>query len=449
MTLYVDTAGNDVSGRGTAASPYASVTRAMRAVPKIAHPVNIVVTDSIGAMPFPLGAWPQTIDNEIIDGGSLTIYGKGAPTRKTVDGGPHTVTAVADIGSNAQRVTIGGAAFTPDDFCGYWLRVVTGGHVDRTWPVYGNAATTICIPQDNTGDKVHNGDTVEIIYPSIVFAVDNMDIAYLPRSALTNVAGGYGKFTLANLRFDASASTNWTQFVVGSDVGAADTTIMEFVSMEGLDYGAIFYNVGLNMYTAYDTTYVADCDADILNMGEGIDGPGLSLYTSSVRAGGGLAQYSGALYSIAVAGVLRLYDPNPAFFGGCAAVETFCYSSSVYAWLAGVDNATPAVSLSIGDFQLKINVEGDCNYAVDAAHTCTVYFHSGNSCSPTLTALSALRVGTLAQVMIHDAMANFLGATAGQEAYVFVEDAAVKSATWPAAHTLVTDAHGANLVRST
>lgn len=446
-TFFVSPSSGSDSNPGTsAAAPFRSLI-APKLLPyynaRIANKINIAVLDS-EADPTKV---PTTIDPVYVDGGSLAIYGVGAPTRKPVNGGPHTVTAVADVGPNAQRVAIGGAVWAADEFCGYHLRVVTGGHVGLTFPVYGNAADNVSI-ELGFPDKVHNGDTVEIIRPTVKVDFSHLDISLTVDSAESGAAGEYSRFVLANLWLDGTPSLDWTQFALSGERLGTGYPVLDFIRLDVLDLGCELSDVVLGLGDAVDKSYVTDCGAGIANMGVYGYDANASITSVSGRGDATVFAYGSlSVYNVAISGGVRCFDSSMFMCGACAYMD----GSNIGAqgWFAGKDAATPAVTFwTNGRGDLKIHVEGACNYAVDVGACASVYMHSSNSCDPVLTALSAIRIGALGQVQIHDNCANFLGATAGQEAYIFSSNS-TKSATWPAATTLVSDTLGANLMRTT
>lgn len=444
LTKYVATTGSDVTGDGTALFPYATVDRAHRDLPKILPcPANIIVA----AGDYP-GGWPRCIDNVFTQNGSLTIYGKGAPTQKAVHGGPHAVTGSASLaGGCARRVTVGAAVgWVADEFCGYWVRIVTGAHPGRTFPVYGNTTTSICI-SDGT-DSVQVGDTVEIIAPSVKIALEDTVIAYTSRSAASTPAGAYSKLTLANLWLDGSASPNlWSQFVVQSDLGQYDGPNFDFVRVDVLDWGAYVIKTVTAIYPPMDAVYVADCDAGIANLTETLSGPSFSIVNASGRAAQAVLQNEGTIYAGAIMGSVTWQGASAFFAGGCAAIADWTErGGDAQCWLAGVDAVTPAILNARGSF--KIHVEGPCEYAIYGDDQGLIRLHSENYCSPTLCAKSAVSVGPMGRLLTKDACANFLGALAGQKAYIFRGNTAVKSDTWPAANTPVDDTRGGLLLRT-
>jgi hypothetical protein len=446
MTRYVDIAtGSDTNGRGTLAQPYATPIRAYQDIPPVAaHPVNI----HIAAGSYPMGSFPRAINTQYIDDGSLAFFGVGDATRKLVNGGPHTVTGIASE-KFSQRVTVAGAAWTADEFCGYWLRVVTGGHVGRTWPIYGNAAGNVSIQLDASGDMVHSGDTVEIIRPTTVITVNDLDIFYDLQSAATTPTGAYSRLVLANLWLDASGSNSLVQFFLHGTAGVTDGPVLDFCRMDAMAYGIYATNCALNLYQAYDLTYVAASASHITNLGEFYNSPGWSWYSSGVRADTlAMIQSEVRLYDGAISGQTWLNGANVAQYVSSAGCTYWATGSYLEAWIAGYDSTKPAVSVETPDAAIKVTVEGDCNYAVDILNCGYCYFHSACTCSPTRCLASAIRIGGAAKAVFHDAPAGFKGATVGQKAYIFAKNLGVKSDNWPTpAPVMVTDTYGAELIR--
>lgn len=454
ITKYVATTGSDTTGDGTAALPYATPLRAYDDIPRrVAHKCNIEIAAGI----YPSGSFPRQIDNIIVGDGSLTFYGKGAPTRKAVNGGPHTVTGIAST-DITQIVTVAAAAWGANEFRGYWARVITGGHPGRTWPVQCNDGTTLRIPLDGTGDAVHNGDTIEIISPSVHVEIEDLHVLHDVRTVAA-VVGNWPNalMVFANLHFDASGSASiGGQFVIqgnGSPPsgGNLDGPAFEFVRFDALADGIRVSDVLINYGYPVDAAYIADSDAGILNLGESNEGPGLCLTSAGgltdvlVRQGG-----NGGLNNTAVTGRIHLQRFSNGWFDGSAAsIDDYgADSCEVYATLVGVNATTPALSIGGGFWpQVLIDAVGACNYAIDISYGAHVLIHGECKCSATLCDKGAIRIGAMCKVRTDHALAGFLGKTAGQEAYIFAMDAAVKAATWPAAGTYVTDAKGGEFLR--
>jgi len=449
MSRYVATTGSDVSGKGTAAIPYASVVRAMQDIPpRIAHPVNIyIASGSYGG-----GTFPRHIDNTLIDDGSLSIFGVGAPTRKAVTGGPHTVASVVDIEEMARRITVAGAVWAVDEFCGYWVRIITGGHPGQTFPVYGNGTNTICVDRVNPG-TIHNGDTIELIAPSTKITIDTeLDLFYDLHSLAGDPANppGVSHLTLANLWLDATASTNVFAQLSLHGIGLSNGPNLEFVRFDAQAWGVVVEDIHPNCLQPIDDTFVAACGSGIANLGAYGETPGLSLTSAGLRADLLVTMYGDNVLTAAVSGQVESTSGGYCkFMGGAASFKSWVYVGDVYAWLSGVSNAKPGVHILGGVWTLNTSIERDCNYAIDTDGGAIVRIHGDLQCSATLCALSAVRIGPMCKVTSDHALGGFLGATVGQQAYIFKMNVAVKSATWPVAGTYVTDTKGGEFLRVT
>ena len=455
ITKHVATTGSDTTGDGTVALPYATPLRAYADIPhRVAHACNI----QIAAGTYPAGSFPRAIDPVLVGDGSLSIFGVGAPTRKTLRGGPHTVTAISST-DITQKVTVAGASgWVADEFKGSWVRVITGGHVKRAWQVQANTTAAIYIPLDGTGDAVHSGDTVEIIAPSTKIEIEDLDIFYDARTIYGDVGWPCSRLVLANLWLDASASPSVDgQLRIHSSAspaaGPADGPVLEFVRVDVQTLGVIVSDVMPNYAYPFNDTYVTGCAADILNMGESNEGPGMCI-TSAGGSADTLIKQSGlgGLNNVAITGQVRLERFSNTWFDGSAAaiVDLGAASGEIYATLTGVDSSTPAINISGGSWQcVLIDALGACNYAIDIDTGAIVRVHGQCTCSATLCAKSALRIGAMCKVTSDHSLAGFLGATALQNAYICAMAAGVKAATWPAAGTYVTDAKGAEFLRVT
>jgi hypothetical protein len=460
LTLHCDYGmGNDLCGKGTALLPYKTPIRAMQDVAyRIAHKVKIVLG---GLVTYPAGSFPRRIDNVLVGDGSLTFYGKGAPTRKATTGGPHTVTGIAST-DIAQTITVGGAAWAADEFVGYWARVVTGGHIGRAWPIFGNTTDKIFTKAD--ADGVHNADTVEIIRPSVKVECDDLDILYDVHSAhcsgALSVGSQVSKLTIANLWLDASGSTSGVQLQIHGNRTNINGPILDFVRVDTLGFGVTTADCLVNSAPPFETDYILDSSAAIANMGLW----GGAVGSQSAGCGASLVSSDGRFYSqvwhqgdgggltnVAVHGGINMAWRSNMFFGaGAGAAWLMALQTSsgyVKAWFDGPGAGYGACDISGGTWFLDVDVRGDCDYAIDVYGGAIVRIHGECTCSPTLCTKSALRIGGMCKVTTDHALAGFLGGTAGQEAYICAMDVAVKAATWPAAGTYVTDAKGGELLR--
>jgi hypothetical protein len=456
MDIYINgTTGNDTTGKGTAALPYATPMRAAFDIPRrISHQVNVYIAALPAGAAYPANSLPRLLDCMYVGNGSLNIFGVGAPIRKAVHGGPHIVTAIATPSDNVQRITIGAAAgWVAEEFVGCWVRVVTGAHVNRAWKVFGNGTDTICIPMDITGDAVHVNDTVELIYPATKITV-NHDLDILYDAHVSTPGTGFSPeshLTLANLWLDASGSTSYTQFRVRGNAGQTEGPVLDFVRVDGLAYGMEMVDATTGTNTPLDNSYVAACGAGIANMGEGMNDAGLSLVSAGLRADALLILYGNCnVCGVAVSGKVTTPRFGSAMFsGGAAAIVGAGGSGEIFAWLSGIDAVTPAVQLNGGVWNaVMVNVEGACNYAVDTDYGAIVRLHGECTCDAVLCDKSALSMGGLCKVSLDHAMAGFLGKTVGQEAWISKMDITKKSATWPAAAGYDGDLKGGELLRT-
>lgn len=459
LDLYVNyDTGSDVEnvGLGTLAKPYKTLKKAASKIAaRIAHKVNIYIEPRItpGAA-YPASSMPRRCDPIFVGDGSLSIFGVGAPTRKLITGGPHTVASNVKT-DLAQIITVAAAAWTVDEFVGYFVRIVTGGHVGRTYPIFGNQAGTITIPLDSTGDCVENADTIEIIAPITKITVEDLDIFYDVHSAHTSAAAGTGAasslLTLANLWLNASASALAVQFRIHGDGIGEEGPTFDFLRFDSTDFGISTSGCQVNMTLPLDTSYVSECRAAIANMGEANGGAGAT-FTSTLGRANTHVSHSGSgggLNNVAIQGGLVVSRLAFMFFGGGAAwlMAIDAQGGEIYAVLDGPGSGYGAADIQGGQWYILIDVRGDCDYAIDAYGGAIVRIHGQCTCDAILCALSALRRGAMTKITSDHSLAGFLGGTAGQQAWICAMDAAKKSATWPAAGTYDTDAKGAEFLR--
>jgi hypothetical protein len=154
------------------------------------------------------------------------------------------------------------------------------------------------------------------------------------------------------------------------------------------------------------------------------------------------------VYSGVTNGFCWWFGTSTSQFFASSGMKMWGASSDAQCWLAGYGAGLPAVEAGDGT-SYKIHVEGDCLYAVDIMEGARVYFHSACTCSATRTVKSGIRIGGGGYAVFHDAPGGFLGATAGQRAYIMQRNIGVKADAWPnPAPALVTDTYGAQLIRT-
>jgi len=460
MDIYVDyDNGSDILnvGMGTLAKPWKTPKRAAQDIPaRIAHTVNLHIAARVtpGAA-YPAASMPRRLDPIYVHNGRLNIFGVGAPTRKAVRGGPHTVTGIAST-DLSQIITVAGASgWVADEFCGYWVRVLTGGHVGNAYRVSGNTTTTITVEFGGNTDRVHNADTIELIAPSVKITHNtDLDIFYDTHSVNSDTADDLGltRLVIANLWIDMSASTSPRgQLRIHGNAGVSEGPLMEFVRIDTLESGVILSDVAINYGWSFGD-YIDDCLADIANMGGDNCGPGLALTSAGLRADQLVYCCGSHVWALAMAVTGKITSGI-----GCV-VNLWCSASvfqgsgggHVIAWLAGKDSSTPAALLDAGVWDLVlIDAAGACNYAIDTDCGVIVRVHGQCTCSATLCDKSALRIGAMCKVTSDHSLAGFLGKTTGQYAYICAMAALVKSDTWPAAAGYVTDAKGGEFLRVT
>jgi len=134
LEIYVDAAtGSDTTGNGTAAAPYATITKAYEQVPYfIKHAVQIHIAAGTYT------DFPNEIDNYFSDAGQLVF--DGVPGLSD-DEGTLTANTVTDVGGGtwdlvAQDINVSGAAWTPNEHAGKYIRMTSGtsnGYCARIW----------------------------------------------------------------------------------------------------------------------------------------------------------------------------------------------------------------------------------------------------------------------------------------------------------------------------
>lgn len=162
MDIYVNAAtGSDVTGNGTAALPYATITKAFEDVPYfIKHVVHIHVAAGTYT------AFPELIEHRMGEGGALSLDGTAALV--DVDAGPFTTDAGGAVVLTdtyiADNPVVGGG-LTPSAWAGKLLLGLSGGIDGVIGGIIDNDATDVrinmgyCLPAA--------GETFKIVEPGV------------------------------------------------------------------------------------------------------------------------------------------------------------------------------------------------------------------------------------------------------------------------------------------
>lgn len=451
VTYYVDPSTGSDSNEGSISSPFKTLVAPKLLsiyTGKIKHRIRVAVLGDITNSDDA----PRVIAPEFYENGSLAIYGVGAAVKKEIHGGPHTVTgisAIDTVGENGQIITIGAGGLTAHEFKGYWLRIVTGGHIAKTFMIADNTSNTITAYVINlsSSDCVENGDTIEIIRPPITIAIEDLDIQYRAVTASANTMS-IARLVFHNIILDGSASSNtYQQFCINSTTDFLEGPCFDFVLFNIQPYGFVVGTVVINAYTPVD--YVVS-DGQSGNLESLWDCPGFIVTSDGLQNDTTIFVMGDfrSLYTTTT-GQIQLDLRTSIFYCGVvAAVGTSHLEvGTINGILTGVSTSIPAIHLHGGDWTVNINSIGSCSYAVETGLHVRVDIEQNSTCSPTATAHGALKIGAMCNITIWGSGSYFLGATSGEKAYSCTYNTSIKSDTWPASSTLVTDSKGSNLMR--
>lgn len=178
MDLYVATTGSDVTGDGTAGSPYATVSRAYEDVPlHVNHAVHIHI--AAGAYTD----WPVNIAPVIGPAGSLVFDGSLAMQAisgsLTIDAGGWSVL----LTNIAAEITVVGGGLTPNAYRNKYIRYTSGAAAGTLAPILENSATVVRVSA--YGIAPAPGDAFEIVEPGVEVTVSH-DVVICDRKQ-----GGY------------------------------------------------------------------------------------------------------------------------------------------------------------------------------------------------------------------------------------------------------------------
>ena len=165
MDLYVDPAGNDVTGTGLVGAPYATVTRALQDVPEtVNHYVHIHVAAGIYA------ETPSVTNKKCGSEGVISIDGSAAVIDTAA--GPYTIDAggwsVVSLYSTAD-ITVVGGGLVPNALQNKFVQYLTGVATGLIVPIISNTATVIRVT--TYGTEPAPGDTFKIVEPGVEFQI--------------------------------------------------------------------------------------------------------------------------------------------------------------------------------------------------------------------------------------------------------------------------------------
>jgi len=415
MDIYVDGAtGNDTTGKGTAALPYATIPRAYEDIPDvIQHECRVYIEGSGG----PYTDWPDVINVEFREGGFLSFIGVGAVNEVA---GPFTLTGHSALHMSAgDKMTVAGAGWTPDDYALKYARFSSGALAGKVLPVFSNTADSL-FTMCSYGVGV--GDSFTIVEPTPQVVDTSTEAKVLVKD---HTGGPDPAFSIVNLdiqvkTFSLEGSGDW------------EAGLGFFLAKIGCDsYGSYSKDVKIG----WEAASAAQVDGTGTSITlSGTYGPGVFYRIGSeLSTSDSIATIDGGTWCCVTRNLVYVQDTT--FF------QFFC---------AGRVDAYQSPIIQFGLIWSKVKTWPCCDWWVRALHfvgESTRFMDVGD--------VSSLRVEDLSS----EANATSYAFDIGEMARVFVEsgvtidgdtdtiswDSGAADASMPAADTLIDDGRGAQL----
>lgn len=244
MNVYISTTGNDTTGNGTQASPFATFGKAFDIIPyEIVHKINIRVAAGT------YNSFPRTVRHEINSDGQLVIEGLGDLIQVA---GPFTLTGATELVAGGESlgwdITVSGAGWGADDYTGKFIKYTNGDTmIDRCIPIFSNTTDTIRHLQTMTysPDVPKAGSTFTIVEPTVKINIADDNTVFDIRS---NGVDRTGAVIMANLEFTNTASDQ-TAFLF-TNTGRFNMGVVVFRNSSQYTFTIGIYGGGIN-----DTTF--------------------------------------------------------------------------------------------------------------------------------------------------------------------------------------------------
>lgn len=293
INLYVDPAGSDVTGDGTAGKPYATLTKALASIPeKIAHTVHLRYAGGTYT------SFPTNLCFELLRTGQLVLECTDEPT---VVAGPFTMSGVADLNTwSGFDITVAGAGWSVDAYHGKFIKITSGASAGLVLPIHYNSADTI-----STLTSFYSfapGDSFNIVEPAAI-----VDTAHpITFGVKGSLSWGYSQLAIVNTMFSTSdiglneylwygnvfAVLYCTAFKVPEGGPIWQQTAGSINGSQMLDYGGIDDAIAADGYTGCvqfinnaTAAIEAATDQVAIYPGEGSVNSGTSLQNFCVRNG--------------------------------------------------------------------------------------------------------------------------------------------------------------------
>lgn len=254
MDIYVDGAtGNDITGKGTAALPYATITRAYEDVPaRIDHRVRILISNSGGD--FPRDVSPHFGE----ESGTLAFIGVGTEEEIV---STMTLTDDAALGEyGGHSYTVAGSTWTPEEFTGAWLLPTNGAASGHAVPILNNDADTLYCPYRSTVPAT--GDDVKIVRPSVACGVQSTTFRAQGSKGRT-AAWDMSRIGLMNLRLE-HGSAGSSVFHAGGQIVAS--FVQHVVDDGACEPIALSGEVSVNRWGFLDSTAAVEAGTGVDNI---------------------------------------------------------------------------------------------------------------------------------------------------------------------------------------
>lgn len=263
LTYYVDAAGSDTTGDGSLALPWATIQKAITALPRV---IDAIVTINVGAGTF-TGALITGFNFRA--GGCIALVGTQSAAALTglMTGTIASATAGSASSGTWATATVTGAGWTVDELRGSFIRIDSGTGAGQLRPISSNTATVITTPGAWTAPT---GATFTIVAPgTAINAGVTVPADYI---AATAGAGGFKVFGNSGGGVSGSAATTFSAVFIDSFATGSNP----HVSAEGYVHvrrcklhdatGAVAVYSGFSQVTVEDNVFTMNADRITVTM---------------------------------------------------------------------------------------------------------------------------------------------------------------------------------------
>jgi len=262
LEIYVDAAtGSDTTGNGTAAAPYATITRAYEQVP---HFIKHAVQIHIAAGTYT--EFPHIIQNQcdgagqlVFDGGDIsddlgTITSANSAPVAQVYGG--FVTVIEDV-------TVSGASWSVNEHVGKLINITSGSCAGKVVCVYSNTSDTLRVLCGHMA-YIDTGDTFTIGMPSVLIQpTEPVFVRMLGADSYDSTSDAASIFGLGGLQFDFSSGAGGFHFsgtdlrIVRCHIKTADNPAIKLV--DGSINNAALYDESKGFTSPPSYAFFSEC----------------------------------------------------------------------------------------------------------------------------------------------------------------------------------------------